>query len=532
MFHSTAYVNGTVYTMESEGDKCSAFVVQDGKFVYCGSDEEAKKLADEVVDLHGAAVLPGMIDTHQHLLAYASGLAKLNLKAAKSLEQLKQMLHDYAKDVPAGEWILGVGFDNEKFEGSKAMPTRWDLDEACADHPVLLSRYCLHFFSANSMALKLGGIDRNYQPPVEGNVKYDENGEPNGVICDGAGTHVLSIVPDKLASFDAKKDIIVKALHQLNSYGLTGVHPIQGKHCDLMEYTDIYQALKDEGRLTARIYINYDVLPGCNIRTGLGDEMLKFGFYKSYMDGNLSGRTAFMLEPYSDDPSTCGVCNYESQEAITEHLREGYQQGMQIGVHAIGDRAADMLITAIETIYHEDPHPDPRFRLIHMTTLNASLVERMSKLPVIVDVQPVFIPINVRSADSRMGDTERGAYTFAYKKMMDAGLILTGGSDSPCDSFNPLDGVYALVNRKDYTGYPEGGWHPQECIGVYDALRMYTYNAAYSSYEETIKGTIKEGKLADFVVLDADIFKVDPMKIKDIKVEKTFLGGKLVYSRD
>ena len=203
-----------------------------------------------------------------------------------------------------------------------------------------------------------------------------------------------------------------------------------------------------------------------------------------------------------------------------------------IGVHAIGDRAADMLITAIETIYHEDPHPDPRFRLIHMTTLNASLVERMSKLPVIVDVQPVFIPINVRSADSRMGDTERGAYTFAYKKMMDAGLMLTGGSDSPCDSFNPLDGVYALVNRKDYTGYPEGGWHPQECIGVYDALRMYTYNAAYSSYEENIKGTIKEGKLADFVVLDADVFKVDPMKIKDIKVEKTYLGGKLVYSRN
>ena len=144
----------------------------------------------------------------------------------------------------------------------------------------------------------------------------------------------------------------------------------------------------------------------------------------------------------------------------------------------------------------------------------------------------MFIPINVRSADSRMGDTERGAYTFAYKKMMDAGLMLTGGSDSPCDSFNPLDGVYALVNRKDYTGYPEGGWHPQECIGVYDALRMYTYNAAYSSYEETIKGTIKEGKLADFVVLDADIFKVDPMKIKDIKVEKTYLGGKLVYSRN
>lgn len=532
MLPATAYINGSIYTMEKEGEQCSAFVVQDGKFIYCGSDEAARCLADEIVDLNGTTVLPGMIDTHQHLYAYAASLSKLNLKAAKSLEQLKQMLHDYAAAVPAGEWILGVGFDNEKFEGSKAMPTRWDLDEACADHPVILSRYCLHFFAANSMALAIGGIDRNYKPPVEGNVKYDENGEPNGVICDAAASEMLSKIPDKLVSFEAKKDVVVKALQKLNSLGLTGVHAIQGKHCDLMEYTDLYQSLKDEGRLTARIYLNYDVLSNCSIRTGLGDEMLKFGFFKSYIDGNLSGRTACMLEPYSDDPGNTGVSNYATQEELTARLREGYQRGMQIGVHAIGDGAADMLITAIETIYREDPRPDPRFRLIHMTVLNSSLVERMSKLPVIADVQPVFVPINLRSADSRMGDTERGAYTFAYKKLLDAGVMMTGGSDNPCDSFNPFDGIYVLATRKDYTGYPENGWHPQECISVYEALRMYTYNAAYSSYEESIKGTIKEGKLDDFIVIDKDIFAIDSAEIKDIEVQQTYLGGKLVYSRN
>ena len=536
-----AYVNARVYTMKNEGDTVEAFIIEDGKFFFCGSSDEAMRLIRagresgiwpdaEIVDLHGKCVLPGLIDDHQHVQTYARGLLKVDLTDARSIDEVKALVRAQAEKTAPGKLILGSGFDQTKFAEHR-LPTRWDLDEAAPANPVVITRYCLHINIANSLALEKGGIfDKDDVPH---GIERGENGKLTGCMQEREAAVLINTITDGVDLSDEElKDAVVEALHQLNSYGLTGVHPIQGKHCDLMEYTDIYQALKDEGRLTARIYINYDVLPGCNIRTGLGDEMLKFGFYKSYMDGNLSGRTAFMLEPYSDDPSTCGVCNYESQEAITEHLREGYQQGMQIGVHAIGDRAADMLITAIETIYREDPHPDPRFRLIHMTTLNASLVERMSKLPVIVDVQPVFIPINVRSADSRMGDTERGAYTFAYKKMMDAGLMLTGGSDSPCDSFNPLDGVYALVNRKDYTGYPEGGWHPQECIGVYDALRMYTYNAAYSSYEETIKGTIKEGKLADFVVLDADIFKVDPMKIKDIKVEKTYLGGKLVYSRD
>lgn len=528
MFKKTAYINASVYTLEKEGDKCSAFVVEDGKFVYCGTDEEARALADEVVDLGGKTVLPGLIDTHQHLYSSASNLVKLTLDKVRSMKELKEVVREYAKTVPAGEWIYGFGFDNEFFTDTKEMPTKFDLDEACADHPVLLSRSCMHFFSANSLALKMAGIDRNFKPEVEGNVVFGADGEPTGVVCDAAGAKIAGLIPDKLATLEAKKDVLEQAIRELNTHGLTGVHPIQGRHVELMEYMDAYQELKDEGRLTARIYLGYDELPNCCIRTGLGDEMVKYGFYKLFVDGNLGGRTAALLEPYSDDPDTVGHCNY-TQDEFTALVRAAYQRNIQVGTHVIGDRAADMLTTAIETVYNEDPKPDPRFRMIHMTVLNEDIIKRISKLPVIIDTQPLFIHTDMPWMYDRVG--ERSKYVNPWGRLLKEGMILTGGSDAPGTGHDPWEGIYAIVNRKDLGGTPDGGWYPENCVSVYEALRMYTANAAYSSFEEDIKGTIKEGKLADFVVLDEDIFKMDLMKIKDIKVRATYLGGKAVYER-
>ena len=499
MFKKTAYINASVYTMEKEGDKCSAFVVEDGKFVYCGTDEEARALADEVVDLGGKTVLPGLIDTHQHLYSSASNLVKLTLDKVRSMKELKEVVREYAKTVPAGEWIYGFGFDNEFFTDTKEMPTKFDLDEACADHPVLLSRSCMHFFSANSLALKMAGIDRNFKPEVEGNVVFGADGEPTGVVCDAAGAKIAGLIPDKLATLEAKKDVLEQAIRELNTHGLTGVHPIQGRHVELMEYMDAYQELKDEGRLTARIYLGYDELPNCCIRTGLGDEMVKYGFYKLFVDGNLGGRTAALLEPYSDDPDTVGHCNY-TQDEFTALVRAAYQRNIQVGTHVIGDRAADMLTTAIETVYNEDPKPDPRFRMIHMTVLNEDIIQRISKLPVIIDTQPLFIHTDMPWMYDRVG--ERSKYVNPWGRLLKEGMILTGGSDAPGTGHDPWEGIYAIVNRKDLGGTPDGGWYPENCVSVYEALRMYTANAAYSSFEEDIKGTIKEGKLADFVVLD------------------------------
>lgn len=526
MQKSTAYINGNIYTMESEHDKCSAVVVQGDKFIYCGEDDTAKKLANEIIDLNGAVILPGMIDTHQHLFSYASSFKQLSLDKVTSMKELKEVLSEYAKHVPEGEWIYGVGYNSDIFTDDTRLPDRYDLDEACPNHPVLLARWCLHFFSANSLALKTAGIDQNFRLAAEGNVRFDEKGEPTGIICDAAGALIASMIPDPLTTLEAKMDVLEQACHELNKLGLTGTHAIQAKICNLMEYSDAYQALNDDGRLTLRIYLGIDELPNCSIQTGLGDNMVKYGFYKLFVDGNLGGRTAYMINPYSDDCTATGMSNH-TQEELTALVRDGYTRGIQVGTHVIGDQAIEMLTTAIETVYHEDPKPDPRFRMIHMTVLNENIIDRIKKLPVIIDIQPPFIHTDMPWIDERIG-TERGPYTNPWRKLIDAGLTLTAGSDMP--GYGPMQGIYCIVTRKDLNGYPKNGWYPENCVSVYEALCMYTKNAAYSSFEEDIKGTITKGKLADFVIIDKDIFHVSPEEIKDIQILKTYLGGKLVYS--
>ncbi len=529
---ATAYINGTIYTMRAEGDRCEAFVVDDGKFLYCGTEAEARRLSGgNVVDLAGATVLPGMIDTHQHLFAYARDRLKLNLKKAESFEQLLKLIHQRAQETPAGQWILGVGFDHEKFTDRKALPTKEELDRACPDHPLLITRYCLHVNVANSLALKAGGIGPGFRPKVEGTVEFRPDGQPTGTLLDAAGADLAALIPDALSTQKGRKDAVEAASRELNRHGLTGVHAIQGLHCNLPEFTSVYQDLADEGRLSVRVFLGFDRLPGCSIRTGLGDDMVKFGFYKLYVDGNMGGRTALLTQPYEDDPSTCGVPNY-TQEELDRQVKLAYNLNIQVGAHVIGDRAAEMLTTAIERARADRPSDDPRsFRMIHMSLLNQDVVDRIAKLPVVVDIQPMFVSTNVRWSETRVGG-ERAKYHYCWRTLLDRGVILTAGSDSPCESFAPMDGIYAITTRKGMDGWPAGGWFPEERVTVYEAVSMYTRNAAFVSYEEDRKGTIESGKLADFVLLDADVFRTEPEKIKDICVKKTYLGGKLVYSRE
>lgn len=360
-------------------------------------------------------------------------------------------------------------------------------------------------------------------------MEFREDGEPTGVLRDAAAADITSLVPDPLATMEGKMKALEAACHQLNKNGLTGVHPIRGVHVNLPEYTDVYQNLADEGRLTVRVFLGFDELPGCAIRTGLGNEMVKYGFYKLYVDGNMGGRTALLTAPYEDDPTTCGVPNY-TQEELNKKVKTAYDLGLQMGAHVIGDKAAEMLTTAIEEARKDHPNTDPRMsRMIHMSLLNPDVIERVSKLPVVIDIQPMFVSTNVHWSETRVGH-ERSAYHYCWRTLLDKGMILTAGSDSPCESIYPMDGVYAITTRKGMDGYPDGGWFPEERVTVWEAMCMYTRNAAYVSYEEDIKGTIEDGKLADFVILDRDVFKTVPDEIKDIKVVKTFLGGKEVYS--
>lgn len=528
MFTETIYINGRVYTMEREAEAVEAFAVRDHKIVAVGTTEEIRRLPHEkLVDLEGRTVLPGFIDTHMHLLAYGAGLFSAELRGSASIAEVKELLRKRAAETPAGEWIRGLNFDQEAFREGR-MPTRQDLDEVSRSHPILISRYCQHVHVANSRALELAGISRETaaENPL---CKTDGQGEPNGILWDTAAAPILRIIPDPIAGYQAKLRAAEAVCRDMARYGITSAHTVRGRHVDLDDYLNIYQDLEDAGHLPVRIYASFDEFPNLPFRTGLGNEKVRYGYYKIYVDGSLGGRGAYFSEPYSDAPDTCGAMIHTPEE-IDSLVKRANDMGLQIGVHCIGDKAIDCVVSAIEKAHAENPRPNARFRLIHVLGINQALIERCKRLPVMFDVQPKFLASDVRWAEDRLGP-ERSPYGFAWKKLIDAGFVVTGSSDCPVEPYNPFLGIYAAVTRQGLDGWPEGGWYPENKVSVYEALSMYTKNGAYASFEENLKGTITPGKLADFVVLEEDPYKTAPGKLKDIQVFRTYLGGELTFSK-
>lgn len=526
----TVYINGKIYTMEQEGQMVEAVAVRDGKIVFTGTCANAAPIVREhTVDLGGKTVLPGFIDCHQHTLAYARTTREVDLSGTKSVEEVLRRLRERAKVTPEGQWIKGSGFNHEEFEEIR-LPEREELDGVSDRHPILISRYCMHVHVANTRALAAAGIDENYEPEVKGSAERGRDGRLNGILRESAVTPVLHSIPDMLPTDEDKKDALYEVFQDMNRYGITGIHPIQGKFVDADEYLNLYQDLEKEGRLPLRVYISFDEFPSFHMKTGFGNEKIRYGFYKIYSDGSLGSRNAALREPYSDSPGTCGLLNH-SPEEIKAMFHKAYDRDLQIGIHAIGDRGVEIALDAMEECYRENPKPDVRFRLIHAIVLRKDLIERIKRLPVIVDIQPRFTSnYNIWWSEDRLGP-ERIRYAYAWNTLIREGIMLTGSSDSPVEPYDPLLGVYSIVCRQDLEGKPEGGWYPEERVSVYDALCLYTKNAAYSSYEEDIKGTITTGKLADFVVLEEDPFQVEPRKIKDIQVLQTYLSGQKVYDR-
>lgn len=529
MYAEKCYINGKVYSMDKDGESFEGFAVRDGKIVAVGSSEEISKIScDQLVDLDGKTVLPGFIDTHQHILSYAEGLQAVNLRGAKSFDEVKDRLIERVKETPAGKWVKGTKFNHEDWE-SNVLPTKAELDAISTEHPILISRYCMHVHVANSMALELAGINKEFKPTAENSVEVDASGEPTGILWENAVTPVLNVIPDPLATYEDKKNAVKEVCYDMSTYGITGVTPIQGKFCDAMEYIGMYQDLNKEKELPIRMYVAFDEYPVFGMKTGFGDDMIKYGFYKIYSDGSLGSRAAKLFEPYSDMPDATGVLNY-SQEEISAMVKKAYEMDLQIGIHAIGDKGIDIALNAIEAVYFENPKPDYRFRLIHVLVVNEEIIERMKKLPLVLDIQPKFVSSNVKWSEQRVGP-ERAKLTYPWRRLIDEGLVLTGGSDSPVEPYNPMLGVYAVVTRQSLEGEPVEGYYPEQRVSVYEALSMYTKNAAFASFEEDIKGTISEGKLADFIILDMDPFVIDPSQLKDVVVEATYLGGSPIYQQ-
>lgn len=539
------FVNGKIYTMVSPEDQVEALCVKDGIIVYTGTTKEVLERydADQVVDLHGKTMLPGMGDSHMHFFAYCQSQTSVDLGGCRTKEEVIAKLAAKAAETPKGEWVRGSNFDESKWLAENdRLPTKADLDKASTEHPIVMKRVCLHTAVVNSMALEKADIGKDFVFGPGGLVELDKDGMPNGVLREQATKIYDELIPDPAKVPEIKEKILKSALAEAASVGLTTVHTYAAEIWKYTENFDDYLKLDREGALPLRVVIYLDTLyrKPYLTRRQMADPFRKvsYGGFKIFSDGSLGSRSAKLLEPYSDAPETDGIL-VQTQEELNASMLAAYEMGLQPSTHAIGDKGLDCVLNAIEyTLQASREHGmteaeqktrDP-FRIIHAQMATDEMIERMKKLPVVLDLQPVFLETDMHWVAERVG-SQRAAYSYRWNTYQKAGLILTGGSDCPVEPFSPWLNLYTAVARRDFEGRPEGGHQPEEKLSVYDALCLFTKNLHYAAGQEEFLGTLEHGKFADLVVIDRNIFTIPEEDIKNIQVEKTYLAGKEVYSK-
>ena len=538
--------NGVIYTMAREGDVVEALAVRDGKIVYTGTTEEVLGAceAPQVVDLAGKTMLPGMGDSHLHFFAYCQTHTTVDLGGCTSKAEAIGKLAARAAETPKGQWIKGSNFDESKWDADNDhLPTKADLDLVSPDHPVMMKRVCLHTAVANTAALAAAGIGKGYEFGPGGLVELDADGMPNGILREQATKIFDELIPDPAKIPEVKEKIMREALAEASSQGLTTVHTYAA---DIWKYTEDpedYLLLDRKGQLPLRVVIYLDTLyqKPYLTRREMDDPYHKvcYGGHKIFSDGSLGSRSAKLLVPYSDAPDTDGIL-VQSQQELNEHMLKAYEMGLQPAIHCIGDMGLDVVLTAIEYtlkksrengMTEREQKDRLPFRIIHAQMANPDLIERMTKLPVVLDIQPSFFLTDMHWIKERVGE-KRASMSYTWKTYMDKGLMMTGGSDCPVEIFSPWNGIYSLVTRKDLQGWPEGGVQPEEKLSVYDAVCIFSKNIPYANGEQDLMGTIEAGKFADMVVIDRDIFNVPEDEIKDIKALHTYMAGNETYCRE
>lgn len=515
-----AILNANVITLNSKQPRAEAIAIRNGKIIAVGSNKEIRKYVSnktKVVDAKKKTVVPGFVDCHVHMTDFGQSLQTLDLRNTKSIKEMQRKMREYAERNPEKSWILGGRWDQEKFV-EKRYPNRWDLDAAVTDKPVSLTRLCGHMVVVNSRALQLANIAK--ETTIEGGkIDLDEaTGEPNGVLRENALELVWKAIPKP--SPTELEDACLRACREAVKVGLTGVHWIVNSADEI----SIIQRLHSEGKLPLRVYLGIQVdlldeLVNLGLFTGFGNDMVKIGFVKVFADGSLGARTAALKEPYSDKPETSGMMLY-TQKKLDRLILKAHKAGLQLAVHAIGDRAIESVLKAFSKALKEFPRESHRHRIEHCSVFNPRLIKQMKRLGLIASVQPHFVVSDFWIVD-RVGKA-RALWVYSFKTLMHKGLIVVSGSDSPVDPLNPLLGIWAAVAKKSLS---------EESLTVEETLRTYTLNAAYASFEENKKGTIDVGKFADLTVLSDDLFNVPPDEIKRAIVEMTIVDGRIVYAR-
>ncbi len=527
-------VNGSVWTLNPSQPWAEAVAVGGEKIMRVGSTAEIRKMAGEkteVMDLKGGLVLPGFIDSHTHFLAGGFSLASVQLRDVTSREQFARRVGEKAREMGKGEWILGGNWDHEQFSPPELPSKEW-IDAVSPDNPVLVSRYDGHMALANSLALRLGGIEKSTPPPAGGEILKDsKSGQPTGILKDAA----MDLVSAKMAepSLKAKMEAAEAALHHAAQFGVTSLTEM----ADPTSF-EVYQELLKLGKLSSRIYVfiqidDLDLYERLKLKTPFGNNFLKIGGLKGFADGSLGSATAYFFEPYTDDPKASGLLAAQMfPEGIMEkRILRADKAGLQVAIHAIGDKANFIILNILEEAIARNGPRDRRWRIEHAQHLRPAEIERFGKLGVIASMQPYHAIDDGRWAEKKIG-TERCRTTYAFKSLLDKGAILAFGSDWTVAPLDPIAGIYAAVTRRTIDGKNPEGWFPEQKISLEDAIKGYTLNGAYAEFSEKTKGSIEEGKLADLVVLDQNLFKIAPDKIKDARVSMTIVGGRIIYKKD
>lgn len=529
----TVYYNGQVYTGTLPLQQ--AFLVEDGVFFAVGSDAEMLAIhADRQLDLQGKFVCAGFNDSHMHLLNLGQALSVALLdQHTSSLEEMLDCLKQMSTG--RGGWILGRGWNQDYFQDVSRMPNRWDLDKVSAEYPVCAVRACGHALAVNSKALEILGITKD-TPQIEGGQIVMEEEVPNGIFFDNAMDLVYAAIPNP--GKEDVKNMIRAACRMLNGYGITSCQsddfcvfqslPWQVIH-------EAYQELEAAGELTVRVYeqANFTTLPAlqeyveAGNKTGTGTSLFRVGPLKMLGDGALGARTAYLSQPYADAPDTCGLSIFTA-EAFDSLIGYANAQGMQVAVHCIGDACLDLVLNSIEKALTENPRQNHRHGIVHCQVTRPDQLDRMCKNNLHVYAQSIFLDYDIHIVEQRVGK-KLAQSSYCWKNLMKNGATVSNGSDCPVELPDVMAGIQCAVTRRDLKGH--GPYLPEEAFSLQEALDSYTTSGAYASFEESFKGKIHAGMLADFVILGQNPFETELSALKDIPVLETWLGGNRVYSK-
>lgn len=526
-------VNGKIWTGNPAQPEVQAVAIQRDRILAAGSSADLRKLAGpstRVLDLGGSRVVPGFHDSHVHFYDGGTHLASVQLRDAASPAIFRDRIGEFAKKTPKGRWILGGDWDHENWTPA-SLPTRQLIDAVTGDTPVFINRLDGHMALANTAALKLAGVTRATRDPDGGAIVRDAAGEPTGILKDSAMDLVSKVIPQPS---EAEIDEALRAaIRHANEHGITSVTDMSASPNILRGY----QRLLAKGELAVRVHghqplADWKKLADVGIQAGFGGSYLRIGGLKGFADGSLGSTTALFFDNYLDEPKTAGLAAEDMipETKLLNNILSADKAGLQVAVHAIGDRANRRVLDFFEQAAKENGARDRRFRIEHAQHVKFEDIRRFARLGVVASMQAYHAIDDGRWAEKRIG-AERARYTYAFRAFLDSGAVLAFGSDWYVAPISPMMAIFGAVTRRTLDNKNPGGWVPEQKISVAEAVKAYTWGSAYAAFSEKEKGSLDPGKLADLVVLSADIFAIPAEQIGDVKVMTTMVGGKVVFNR-